>query len=364
MTTTHLHRLPLITTLALMLSFAACSSDPADTEQAITPYSVTVRVPGATVADVTEALVTHIQNVDDSAAGLPGDWKVAGADALEPGQSPVDAALKLPGDTRLVEVCNHHYATQAMAFGGQHGVALPCEISITQDGDDVEVVMLNPEAIFGLFFHDIPAEHAAALSELAATVRGELEDLIVVGLSELDPEICLTDKGPAYRPEDLAAMTSMPRAIVMDREIPEAHRGSEADRETYRTAFVEALIVTLTHEGMETVGSQVPGLSVDDWRAARKAPLALPGGVQVVEMCSPTYAGAALSTGTYHAPALPCQVAVWLDGDHLRIHLLDPQFIFPVFFGDAPAEMMADMEGLVSSVSTDLQLIVASVEVD
>jgi hypothetical protein len=40
--------------------------------------------------------------------------------------------------------------------------------------------------------------------------------------------------------------------------------------------------------------------------------------------------------------------------------VLSPLFIFPVFFGDAPEEMMESMGGLATAVQQDLQLLVAA----
>ena len=323
------------------------------------PFSRVAVLRGTTVAEATEALARFIHGVDDRERGLPADWVVAGAGELPPGEEPTAAVLRLPGGTRVIEVCNGMYAGQAMSFGGHHGVALPCEIALSPSGDDVEVVMLNPEGIFNVFFRDVPAEHAAGMGELAATVRAELEGLVADGLAGFAGSFPVTDVGPSRSEEDLRAVTEgVEYSVVLDVAIPWDYRGSDERRQAFKEMALEVLLETLTHEGMAQVGSRVEGLSVGDWRSPRSAPLALPGGVSVVEMCSPSYAGAAMSTGTHHAPALPCEAAVWVDGDMLRVHLLDPTFIFPVFFADAPAEMMAEMGGMAAAVRQDLVRIV------
>ncbi len=109
---------------------------------------------------------------------------------------------------------------------------------------------------------------------------------------------------------------------------------------------------------MDTVGSTVEGLSVDDWRSARTHALGLPGQVSVVEVCSPTYATAALGTGAHHGPALPCQMAVYVEGDSIYVDVLDPLFIFPVFFSDVSEEMAEQMGPMAMAVQGDILLMV------
>ncbi len=326
--------------------------------QMISPFSITARVSGSTVADVAGVLADFIDGVDDTTRGLPSDWIVAGASNLEEGASAVDAALSLPGGHKILEVCNHLYAEQAMSFGGDHGVALPCEIGVIEEDGQVEVVLLNPEAIFGVFFQDIPEEAAAQMGDLAATVRGELEELVVAALEGMNADLVYEEVGPTWSEADLVSFGGMEHSVVLDMDIPAGFAGDDELRLTFKDRFVEILLDTLTYEGMESVGSQVDGLSTDDWRSARPYALGLPTGVAVVEMCSPTYAGAAMETGAYHAPALPCQTAIWVEGDALRVRALDPLFIFPVFFSDAPEEMMASMGEMAQAVHDDIVLVI------
>lgn len=353
------------TILAMLVSPIACDGDADNPSSAtVSPFSVSAVVHNATISEVATALAAYIHEVDDTQQGMPADWIVAGGDQLEEGAPTLEAALKLPGGSRIIEVCNHHYASQAMSFGESHGVALPCEIAINQVGDDVEVVILNPGAIFGVFFQDIPPEAIAGMGGLASAVRGELDELVSTALESLDAEVTVTrqDIGPSWSQEEMQQFGGMDKTVVIDLEIPVAYRGSDEDRQAFKALFLDELLSTLTHERMEQVGSTVAGLSVDDWRSARPYALGLPGNVSVIEMCSPTYATAAVSTGAHHAPALPCQAAVWIDGDVLRVDILDPMFIFPVFFSDAPQEMMPAMTGLAQAVRDDLQLIITSAQ--
>lgn len=334
-------------------------SDAGASTEGITPYSITATVHGSSVNEVAGRIANYLDEVDDTTKGMPANWVVAGASELREEHADaeaLEATLKFPGGDRVIEVCNKMYATQAMGFGGHHGVALPCEIAVTNtDAGDVSVVILNPEAIFGAFFQDVPAEHAAAMAGLAAAVRSDLESIIVTALDGVSMDTPYKDVGPVWTEEDLAGFGDMSNAVRFEVTVP-----AGIDAAAFQAAFVETLLTTLTHEEMATVGCKVPGLTVADWRAARSYALALPGGTEVVEMCSPTYATAALSTGNHHAPALPCQAAIYLNADTsaLIVDLLDPAFIFPVFFSDAPAELMEQMGGLAGAVKGDLSAVV------
>ncbi|MDX9721437.1 MAG: DUF302 domain-containing protein [Myxococcota bacterium] len=349
---------------AIILSLLACTeeeSKPAG-DISVRPFSVAAVVQGSSVDEVVTALATFIEGVDDTTRGLGSNWTVVGGARVEPGQGPEAAALKLPGSARIIEVCNHDYASQAMSMGAHHGLALPCEIAVVEDGDDVQVVLLNPEAIFGVFFADVPAEAAAGMSSLAAQVRTEIEGLVVDALAAKQASFPNNDVGPQWDATRLAELGAMPYAVNMDLAIPEEARADQQSREAFATQFVETLLEVATIHGQQDVGAKVEGLSVSDWRSARDFAPQLPGGVSLVEMCSPTYAAAALSTGAQHAPALPCVISVWVEGDVLRVEYLDSNFIFPVFFSDAPSEMMESMGGMAAAVQQDLQLIVAEAQ--
>jgi len=314
-------------------------------------------VPGASVAEVTEAIADYVNDIDDTTWGAADDWIVAGAEEVGD-EDVMEATLNLPGGTKIIEVCNKYYAGMAMSFGGHHGVALPCEISVNQVGDDVEVYMLNPEGIFSVFFQDIPAEAAEGMGQVAAVVRSDLETLIMAGLGDFQNSAYpLANVGPSWKLEELAPFLSNGYSIEMELAIPAEYSDSDEAKAMFKELVINQILDVATYEGAPVVGSQVEGLSTGDWRSARPYALGLPGGTAVLEMCSPYYAGAAMSTGAHHAPALPCEAAIWVDGEVLRVHLLDPNFIFPVFFSDADPEMMAQMGPMAAAVGQDLTLI-------
>ncbi len=337
-------------------SALACSEDEtkAPEDHGISPYSLAAVVEGSSVAEVTQALTHFIHEIDDTTRGLPADWTVIGANQVHAGAGPEAAALNLPNGSRIIEVCNHSYAAQAMSMGPHNGVALPCKIAVYQEGNDVKVILLNPEAIFGAFFRDLTPDQIAGMGGLAAQVRGELEGLISAALADHGASFPREDVGPRWSAEDMAAFGDLPISIANDLTIPEAYRGDGAQREAFKALFIATMLEVATHEDAASVGSQVAGLSVADWRAARTHAVSLPTGVDLIQLCSPTYANAALAMGAEHAPALPCRVALWVEGDVLRIAQLDTGFVFPVFFSNAPAEMQEAMAGMAAMVRQDV----------
>ncbi len=89
----------------------------------------------------------------------------------------------------VLDFCNEHYAKQALGVspivgdkkvinGYSHTPALPCEVSIWNDDEHIYVDMLDPNAIFSLFFTDVlfsadmndPA-FAEAISDLPPQVK-------------------------------------------------------------------------------------------------------------------------------------------------------------------------------------------------
>jgi uncharacterized protein (DUF302 family) len=359
-------RLSLLFALAMpfALTMAACGGDddpqtPDNT--ALTPFSLAAKIPNAKVEDIATKLANYIASEDDTKRGLPSDWLVAGHEEHGHEKPAIEATLKLPNGNRIVEVCNKHYAKQAMAFGGQRGVALPCEIAINQVGDDVEVVLLNPRAIFSTFWHDIPAEQAKSLGGMAAAVRDELDGVIKLALEqEAGITFPKTPLGPKWDDAALGQLTAMNKTVQKTITIPAASMVDEASKVAFKNAVVAELLSKLTHEEMKEVGSKVDGLSVKDWRSARAYALALPNNTSVVEVCSPTYANQALAAGLHHAPALPCEIAIYVKDDKVMIDILDPSVIFSGFFSDAPAEMQKAMGPMAATVRGDLEKVVAA----
>ena len=377
---------------------------------------------------VADAIHAYIEGVDDVAeSGFPANWIIGGSD--EDPATPSDAILQIPSVERIdpaadaspantykikvMDICNSYYAKMALGVtpvikddddlnnadsivddGFIHAPTLPCEVTVYNDGDNIYVDMLNPEAIFSLFFSDVvygtqmeDAAFAEAMMQLPTDVKGELKTIVYAGLDAAGLEYtALSDKlGPAYTQDQIAD-------VVDDSPYgsPYLHYAyMKSDGGEFTPAEVKAItqeiMNTMTLDHADNVAEHAEPLEAilsegSLWRSGRQVPLGLPGvgGFKnfVIEACSPKYAKLALGTGRHHGPALPCEITVTaiqgtVDGpyDTLVISFLEPGFMFTVLFNDAfaamDAEELATYEQLPVAVLDDLQKIVNySVAVD
>ena len=132
---------------------------------------------------VADAIARYIdQNNEAETLGLPSNWILAGADKDPLSDDVAAAILNVPSKLRIdssipmsstnnrkiaiVEICNKAYASKALGVvdiiegvkipnGFIHAPALPCEISVHNEGDKIHVNMLDAQAIFTLFFTDV-----------------------------------------------------------------------------------------------------------------------------------------------------------------------------------------------------------------
>ena len=138
----------------------------------------------------------------------------------------------------------------------------------------------------------------------------------------------------------------------------------------YLKEIAESIIVAASTDGIHDPLLDAK-LNQTDWRSARPGPLPMPGN-QVIEMCSPTNAIKAMSTGMHHATAVPCEVALTAieykdeedrDVTKLLVSYLDPHFMFNALFKDAFNQLsddeLAEFAALPPLVLEDLQTIVA-----
>jgi len=109
-----------------------------------------------------------------------------------------------------------------------------------------------------------------------------------------------------------------------------------------------------------TIAGQTPA-----WRSGRNEPLKVPGGSYIVEACSPVYAKEALTTGEHHTPALPCEIAVFVNPDDnksINVSLLNPEFMFGALFADGMNTMSAEevtaFGTIINNINGDLKTIV------
>ncbi len=90
------------------------------------------------------------------------------------------------------------------------------------------------------------------------------------------------------------------------------------------------------------------GKALQDWVELRTLQLtghwnAGEGEVRLVELCQSFYATAALGgTDFFRQLAPPCGAVVYQDPEGVKLNLVNPRMIFPVFFGDAAGRICAD----------------------
>ena len=326
---------------------------------------------------------------------------------------PYDAAYLADGTVtkantkkaNVLDFCNKKYASLAMGVdpiigskadgtgkyivnGYSHAPALPCEISIWFDDNKIYVDMLDPSAIFTLFFSDVfiseemqDRDFAEALNAMPPQVKSEIKAIIYAALSEFDPDMEIMDQkvGPMYRTLD--EIFSVVDSSTYDS--PYMHMSyTKVDggvfTETESKAVAQTIINTLsTHadnpgvhptvinEAGDTLDSILSAKS--SWRSARLEPISIPGKNHIIEACSPKYAKMAMGTGLSHVNALPCEITVKIidGGNTLVVSYLDPDFMLKSMFADISDEDKAKFGAIPGIIMTDLQAIVkAALEVN
>jgi len=378
----------------------------------IGPYSDPVAAYDDAKAAAT-AIATYVATVNDTLpptnftsnwvlGGFEGDVTIEQAILRVPTPYLIDPDEPMSAPNRkkvnIVEMCNPLFAQKALGVlpvvdgddmtkivnGYIHAPALPCEVAIYAEEDDdgdglinVNVEMLNPEAIFTLFFTDVlfgdqmdDPDFAAAIQELPAVVNDEIRTIIQLALDAGDFQYTPdeTPLGPEYDGlgQVAQAVEDTPYQSPYVHFVYEKRDGS--DFSGADTAEIAATIIdTLSLDGVHHPSLDAR-LNVDDWRSARPAALPVPGNL-VIEACSPTNAIAAMGLGMDHATALPCEIAIkaldW-DGvggnETLMVTYLDPHFMFSALFSDAfdslTDEELDEFMSLPPQVLEDLQTIV------
>ncbi|HEY9050313.1 MAG TPA: DUF302 domain-containing protein [Gammaproteobacteria bacterium] len=332
------------------------------------------------------------------------DEEITGAIVGIPAPEPIDPSLPIsPSNTKkanVLDFCNEHYAKQALGVdpivddkkvvnGYSHTPALPCEVSIWNDAEHIYVDMLDPNAIFTLFFTDVlfsedmqdPA-FAEAIMALPPQVKAEITAVIHHAMAEFDPKMKPMNKmlGPKYKSMDqvIDAVDASPE------DSPYKHvaytkmdGGVFTDAES--AAVTQAIINTMSIHGAADEGTHPTIIDADgntldsilsagsSWRSARATPMTLPGKNHVIEACSPKYAKMAMSTGLHHVTALPCEITVQIidqdsDGtkESLVVSYLDPHFMLGALFADISEEDQLAFADIPGNIMNDLQKIVAA----
>lgn len=360
-------------------------------------------------------LATVTETVDDGFLG--GNWILGGyedtpvvpedvAEAILGIPTPVPYAQKV----NVLDLCNKSYASMALGVapitgsvadgtakyvvnGYAHTPTLPCEVAIYYDDQNVYVDMLDPSAIFKLFFSDVifsdemkDDEFALAIQAMPVQVKKELKSIIYSALTAFDADLVQMDErmGPAYE-----SLGDIIRTVQQSpQQSPYIHVAyTREDGGTFSAAdsalVAQTIINTMSIHGGTTPDGRIAGEHVQDledeltedssWRSARPTALGLPGhkidGITsknlVIEACSPFFAKQALSTGAHHATALPCEITVQIiDNDSdagaetLVVSYLDAHFMFGALFSDMSKDEMAAFAAVPTDVMDDLEAIV------
>lgn len=368
----------LSTAVIFGLSGCGSSSDRIEEESTITPYQRVAVIPG-TQADI-EAIALRISDYvvhtdEKEVLGFPSNWVIAGANphANETYDGNADL-IPIPVDTgsgvyksRVIEFCNGAYATQATNTGQQHGSALPCEVAVHSDGENVYIDMLDADAIFTIFFPGIE-DPEGKLQAMAAAVKGEIRGMIMAALVEETVTESTEALGPKFTQAELSS--------IKDEDIYQVGQYKSATGTIFTKADAKNLakkIIEKLGTDEATADTNVVGLSAgSSWRSARPDPIAIPG-VFVTEACSPTYAKMATKLGAEYITALPCEVTTYLDrtddtNQTISISVLNPHFMFEKMFKGAvgnaleaqkiTADEAANYETLAATVLADLNKIV------
>ncbi|NOQ90672.1 MAG: DUF302 domain-containing protein [Gammaproteobacteria bacterium] len=364
--------------------------------------------------EVATAIATYVHTVNDgpTGTGYPFNWILGG---MEGGETTIEGAIMripspfpinpdayvAPGDkpvikkANVIEFCNSYYAKQALGVapiagttttlpnGYIHAPALPCEVSTWNDDKNIYIDMLDPNAIFSIFFSDVlvstdmqDPEFAAAITALPVAVKREIKEVVYSALDAADIKYNTKDKamGPKYKTvEDIFEVVATSPQQSPYKHVAYTKTSGLAFGKGETAAVAKAIINTMSIHGELDAGKHDPALEFilskdSKWRSARHEPLGLPGTPEknwVIEACSPTYAKMAMGTGMHHATALPCEISVQrvdLTGDgfteSLVISYLDPSFMFGAMFSDITDDEKAALVTVPGKIIGDLQAIV------
>ena len=366
---------------------------PVEVVETISPYQRVAVIAGGwdKVNGIADKIAQYVTLTDEDAElGFDsGGWLIGGAKTANNGGGetyefsdllpiPAMGVTDNTGKSRVIEFCNGKYAGMAMGTGLRHGPALPCEVSVHSDGTNIYIDMLDADAIFSIFFHDITDD--GTLKQVAADVKSELRTMVLAALDDsatvaanatADGVIITTDPqlttavtytestealGPKFSATDISDSVSYRDPYIVYRYTSPGVKFTKADASALAKDIIAAL-GTDDNTADKTLGLE--GLSANSaWRSGREAPLGIPG-IFVAEACSPKYASKATKLGNQYITALPCEISVYVDdtaddyiktdgtlpsgeGSVLSISFLNPNFMFGTMFEGAVANALAD----------------------
>jgi len=356
---------------------------------------------------VATAIATYVATVNDTTSGFPADWIVGG---MEGGTTIEEAIMRIPSPNpinpddpesdikkaNVMDLCNSYYAKQALGVapiagtskkvvnGYSHAPALPCELATWNDDENIYIDMLDPNAIFSIFFTDVlvsedmqDPDFAAAITALPVAVKDEIKTVVYNALDVAGIKYNTLDKamGPKYNTveEIFEVVAASPNLSPYKHVAYTKSSGNKKFKDGETSAVAQAIIEAMSIHGEDGAGTHPWDVDSilsykSSWRSARHLPLGLPGTPEknwVIEACSPKYAKMAMGTGMHHATALPCEISVQRvdrDGDgkteSLVISYLDPFFMLGALFSDMTEDEKDALGDVPRSIIDDLQFIV------
>ena len=354
---------------------------------------------GGTDKTCLETRVCSDEMIDHNVLMIPSPDPIDPTDATY-----VETGVVTKSNTKkgnVVEFCNKKYAAMAMGVapivdtrklvnGWAHAPALPCEVSVWNDDQHIYVDMLDPSAIFTLFFSDVlfsadmqDPVFAEALYAMPPQVKAEIVAIIHAALSDFDPNTKAMDQkiGPVYSSiedivEVVAASPLQSPFLHMVYTKQDGGIFTETESKTVAQTIINTMSIhgAVDENGNSTAGKHPTVINEDgdtldsilstksSWRSARTAPITIPGKNHIIEACSPKYAKMAMGTGLYHVNALPCEITVKIidGGSKLVISYLDPYFMLNAMFADISDADKAKFASIPGAINDDLQKVVAA----
>jgi len=256
--------------------------------------------------------------------------------------------------------------------------AFPFEVAVLNDDKAIYIDIINPEAIFGLFFADVfesdhyknSKEFRDELNSLPIQTKNEIIAMIYKALNVTDNKTSI-EMGPIF-----SSMTKLKESLAeLAPNQDNFYQSENVQTSESAKEIAQKIVEVMTIHGSANAGKQEKALydtlpSVKQkinpkWVSARKKPLKEIKNAWIIEACSPVYAKQALSVGEHHATALPCEISVYVDpNDSKRIvaSILKPAFMFKNLFADSMIGMTDDQKAafdvVINNIQGDLKTIV------
>jgi len=237
----------------------------------------------------------------------------------------------------VIDLCNKYYAAQALGVnpitgtkgepdakyvvnGYSHATALPCEISTWNDDENIYIDMLDPNAIFSIFFTDVlvsdemqDSDFAAAITGLPVAVKSELKTVVYNALDAAGYKYNTLDKmrGPKYKTvEDIFEVVAASPQGSPYTHIAYTKMDGEDFEPGETSTVAQGIIDAMSIHGETDAGKQPWDVSntlsqKSSWRSDRHESLGLSGFSKVdknwvIEGCSPHYAKLKTGLGILH----------------------------------------------------------------